>query len=501
MKKYICLLLLFMLFSAISGCSSLSKDITRDIQEANEQSSKEAADSGTDKSANALYKQLEIPEEVEEVPLTEKGEHAYAVRAKVSIPKEAVPGIFKEEQILVDADYINQLADRVFDQGTYKQIKPLGNYSFEELTAMKDTLLKGLEDKEAETYFADKIRYTQVLYLLKLWEDNMTPPAYQEGQFTKAPDSGACMYDEIYIVEGEVAGVVYQLAAYKDGEAVNIRMAQMTEGYPEIFPQVEIGEFVHDLNDANEDTPLVSESRNNFLPDDTGNRQSYEKALEEGNLSYSVEEAGELACSMVKQLFSEDMAASGYVEFRTGANADCYALRDLEEAPYDFTQGNPPIDGYKLVLQKRVKGLSCADGEVRTIAEDGEVAATEQEYYEVTVSNRGVVDIHIRKPIYQITQTVTESPELMKFPEVMTVMEEVFKEETEVLADEGGYADDAHLISRITLSYVTVQYDGEYTLLPAWVFQEDAGGSQNTQLIISAVDGSILYRPEHRSQE
>ena len=308
-------------------------------------------------------------------------------------------------------------------------------------------------------------------------------------------------------MEGEISGTVYQLAAYKE-EQVNIRIAQMTEGYPELFPGGDIENSLYGLSSDEDEgsskaeNPVVGESRNNSMPDSKSTRQSYEKVLEEGNLKYSEEEAGKLACSFMEQLISEDMATS-YTVFRTGAHADCYALRDLDETPFNDTQGNPPIDGYGFALQRRIKGLSCTNLEaVRTLTEDGETAETAQEYYEVEVSNHGVVNVRINGPVYEVTETMKEAPELMKFSEITEIMDNALKEETQFLAGEEGYEDDMYLINQITLSYVTVQYDKEYALIPAWCFEETIDDTSIGQpyLIISAVDGNILYRPEHGSE-
>lgn len=504
MKKFISVLMIVLLFSTLSGCQLTAKDIEKDME-----ASGEAASGEGNKASNALYKQLEIPEEVVETPLTEQGNHAYSVHAGVLVPDEAVPGIFKEHKVTVDIDYINRMADKLFDGGNYKQVRPLTCYTFDELTAMKDELLKKLADKESETYYADKTRYTEILTLLKKQGDEMTVSTYQEGDFTKAEidDYVVCKYDEIYILEGEISGIVYQLVAYKEEGQINIRIVQMTEGYPELFPGGVIQYNLYSLSSDEDETPskgespVVGEVRNNSMPDDKSTRPIYEKAVEENSLKYSKEEAAKLASSFMEQLISEDMETSQTV-FRTGAHAACYALRDLDETPVNNTQGNPPIDGYGFALQRKIKGLSCTSLEaVRTFTEDGETAETEQEYYEVEVSNRGVMDVWIRGPIYEVTETMKEAPELMKFSEITEIMESALKEETQFLAGEEGYEDDMYLINQIALSYVTVQYDKEYALIPVWCFQEVTNGASVGQpyLIISAVDGNILHRPEHGS--
>ena len=107
MKKFISVLMVVLLFSTLSGCQLTAKNIEKDIE-----TSGEAASGEGSKASNALYKQLEIPEEVVETPLTEQGNHAYSVHAGVLIPDEAVPGIFKERKVTVDIDYINRMADK-----------------------------------------------------------------------------------------------------------------------------------------------------------------------------------------------------------------------------------------------------------------------------------------------------------------------------------------------------------------------------------------------------
>lgn len=505
MKRQFCFIAIFVLLFSLPGCQFKNKD-TDNVDKA---VSGEAASGEGNGVFNPLYNQLGIPEEVVTVPVTEQGNHAYSVNARVSISDEAVPGIFREEKVLVDIDYINHMADILFDGGEYQQVKPLICYTFDELMTMKAQLLKALEDRDSETFYADKIRYTEVLSLLKGGRDSAAVSTYQEGSFTKVQmddeDSVLCMYDEIYLLEGKVSGTVYQLAAYKEREQVNVRIVQMTEGYPELFPEGNIENGLSRLSSDSEEgasgseSIVAGESRQNYMPDSKSTRQSYEKTLEEGSLVYSKEEAGELACSFMKQFVTEDMEVS-YTAFRTGAHADCYALRDLGEKPFHSTQGNPSIDGYTFVLQRRIKGLSCTNIEtVRTLADNGETSVTEQEYYEVEVSNRGVVNVRFMNPIYQITETMKEAPELMKFSEIQTIMEDVLEEESRFLAEDPYYEDDVYLINQISLSYVTVQYDGNYTLLPVWQFLEtvDGAGIGEPYLIISAVDGSILFRPEH----
>lgn len=517
MKKYICYMIIVLLLFTSSGCQLHSKDIGEGKQSAGKASGEAAGKEGMEETSNILYQQLEIPSEVVKTPLTEQGEHSYSVNAKVLIPGEAVSGIFKEQKATMDIDYINCMADKLFDGGNYQQIKPLACYSFDELTAMKDKLLKKLSDKESETYYADKTRYTEILCLLRQPRDKVVVPIYQEGDFckvqTEEDDNYLWRCEEVYILEGKISGTVYQLAAYKEEGQINIRIAQMTEGYSEFFPGRDIENSLGSLDPIvsdseeempqKEENPVVGEPRFNSMADSKSNRQSYEKALEEGSLKYSEEEAAELACSFMKQLLSEDVTTT-YKEFRTGAHADCYALRDLDETPFNFTQGNPPMDGYKFALQRKIKELPCTNVEtVRNLTDSGEAVETRQEYFEAEVSNRGVVNIRIMEPIYEITETLKDTPELMKFPDIMEIMENALKEETQFFVEEGNYTENFYLINQIALSYVTVQYDKEYALIPVWCFQEVTNGASVGQpyLIISAVDGSILYRPEHGSEE
>lgn len=507
-KRRLCYVMILVLLCTMTGCSQTDK-IKQDLS-----GSKDKKETG--KNGNTLG--IDIPEKLAMDIADENGALFYKVSADVKVADGAVAGVYKEEATKTDIQYVNELAEKLFDGGKYEQIKPLGCYTVDELKAEKENLFNQLKT-DKETVVPNKTRYTDILCLLEYDRIGKFKTAdYKEGDFSGVGDGWNVA---TYILEGEIQGVPYQICAYKGdpatytdqaalklGSNLHIVIANMKEGYDELQTSGVISDSAIQLaasDDVTDDT--IAELGFNPLTEETSPLKGpvdwyYDEATVNVNnhCQYDEGSASELAQSFLENCLDESFSYDHFLA-RKGSYATRYAFKDLEEE-----ETNPEaLDGYVMTFYRTKGNLPCTgilaseQAEVQKAMEEYRYSWLMEESYEVEVSDLGVTRVKLPEVVLTSGDAVTENCALLDFSELTSVVEQQLKDTIPIwkannyIPEDGTYA---RLIDGMELTLISMNNNGEMSLCPAWRLTYDEGFGPETEMLINAMDGSLIWRIE-----
>lgn len=507
-KKTLSFIMLIILLCTMTGCNQTDK-IKQDMTD-----SKDKKETG--KNGDALG--IDIPEKLSMDVADENGALYYKVSADVKIADGAVAGVYQEEATKTDIQYVNELAEKIFDGGKSEQIKPLGCYTVDELKAEKETLLNQLKTNKEE-FVPNKTRYTDILCLLEYDRIGKFKTAdYKEGDFSGVGDGWNVA---TYILEGEIQGVPYQICAYKGdpatysdqttlklGSNLHIVIANMKEGYDELQTSGVITDSAIQLaasDDVTDDTidelgfsPLTEENSPLEGPVDWYYDESTINV--NNHCQYDEGSASEMAQSFLETCLDESFLYDHFLA-RKGSYATRYTFKDLEEE-----ERNPEaLDGYVMTFYRTKGNLPCTgvlaseQEEVQKAMEEHKSSWLMDENYEVEVSDLGVTRVKLPDVVLTSGDAVTENCALLDFSELTSVVEQQLKDTIPIwkannyIPEDGTYA---RLIDGMELTLVSINHNGELSICPAWKLTYDNGSGPETEMLINAMDGSLIWRTE-----
>lgn len=501
-SRSLVMLLLVSLLLSLSGCTKQKDSLTQDL--ASLETSGSSGDADEEKSSQ-LKKQLHVPEELQIEVLSDNSKRGYQVNCPVDVPIGTSLAVYRQKQLPFTKEEIIRRAENVFDSGEFFYLKPLDCYTLDELNEEYLSLEKIKEKKVKEKDYYYWLRSWDVeVYRREFKEEGVKH--YREGDFTEG--AGAACYEKIMIMEGEIEGETYHLLAFTSKGHNYFKLCRRSQGYRLCEPESYFGYNLktYDLDDeisqeTSADTTDDSEEPKTYrsLMNELEPTQTVRKQYGENICSYSEEEAGKLALQYAARLGDTDMTIA-----KTNWNfADPPVYFVSIENSEDYA--NLP-KGYTFYLQRRYGNLSCNESnfwwrEATDMSEemarkvDPSGAVAEQENYRVEITDDGVIAIDSIEPWYEITETLSDSTSLMDFNDIQELATGYFEETIKGIKADEVVGKDITRIGEVALRYATVLYDGEYTLIPCWFFNQSDGtwGGMSTVMVINAIDGSKVF--------
>ena len=501
-SNYLAMVLLVSLVLSLCGCEKKSDSMKEDLASLN--ASNSSGDAAEEKN-NQLKEQLHIPEELQIETLSDNGKREFQVNCTVDVPVNTNPSVYQQKQISFTKEEIIKKAEELFDSGKFSYVKPLDCYTLDELNEEYEQVQKNIDDKERKEDY-DWRRRGDIAFYQEYYKEAGVKD-FKEGDFIEGADVAS--YDKIMIMEGEIGGEVYDLLAFTSEGHNYLKLCRKSYGYDLTNMESYFGYRYKTFNfeeDPSEESDSSAESDDEeaftfrSLINEMEPTQSVQKEYGENICSYSEEEAGKMALQYAAILGDADMAiakTNWYFERVMNVSGQ------LGEELYD-SENRP--NGYVFYLQRQYGNLSCNESnfwwrEATDMKEEiarkadplGGVA--EQENYRVLVTDAGVVSIDTIEPWYEVAKTLSDSTSLMDFNDIQELARGYFEEMVKDSKADTSKEKNITRISEVALRYATVIYDGEYTLIPCWFFNQSNGnwGGMSTVMVINAIDGSKVF--------
>ena len=506
---FLCLVLIL----TMSGCSASKNEITKDLgqneektEDANKNTSKTSNPENLDsensntlsedaKADSAFMKQYHIPVKWQQSLSDSTGKHGMEMDATIHVPKDCSPAVYEESMKPFDKDAVIARAKALFDEGEITFVKPLSCWTFDELSTTYSS--KEIED-------ATSLLIKDIGIFLEEGFDEANIQTYQEGDFSKG--NGKTFYDEIMIVEGKIEHEDYHLLAFTKDGLCRMELVKKSVGYyqeqgkfMDYFSfMYTAGEIVYDPEHPEYGSnPILRKLQSTETQIEITKTENSEKIYGKNQCKHSMEEATQLALKCVDKMGDKDFEI-----VRSYGLVDCsytHFKEGIFQLPGTTVPESISQNGYAFYLQRKYGQIACDQGEGYlwwrniTLNEkraefDPKKMVVPQELYRVWVSDEGVTKVDIVYPQYEITGDGADT-NLMNFQDIQnTVVETLnaYMKKWEGAAD----ASKPVTINEIQLSYVTVNYDGKYNLVPAWVLKTKEDGPI---MIVNAIDAEVIY--------
>ena len=460
--------------------------------------------------SEGLAAKLNVPQEQVSYDISVQGAMgSYEVNANVDVPKESSAAIYELKKRQVTAEEFKKMAENLFDGGDYIAIKPYVAYTMEELLLEEDSLKAQLaESIEENQQIQDNIKKRLYdIYITKQYEDQYEPSNWNEGDFTDGVTFSA--YSKILVLEGKISDVVYDLMCYEIDEMYYVQLLRQDAGFSWLYPRRSSVVLTDGtLNKISVDPYLAifaSGANNEIMMSETNDGLYGKNAC-----ILSQEESETLAKSYMEKLGVNDMEVA-YVNSKAGPyidNVACYwDIAQLDEDEFIPDRSISYQEGYVIYLEPAYHGMQQMMMEnsgldimgytsfLNTYANSRNITADEgqnytmQNIYRVEVDSEGVLSIEMMWD-YEMGEELAGSPELMQFEQIDKIAQDYMTEQC-------NGKKDTSKIDSIALRYLTLLYDGNYVLMPVWVYSGVSSEDNNRKfhsydVLVNAVDGSII---------
>lgn len=437
---------------------------------------------------------------------------SYEVNANVDVPKESSAAIYELKKRQVTAEEFRKMAENLFDGGDYAAIKPYVAYTMEELLQEEDSLKTQLAESIEENGEGQQIqdhlkKRLYDIYITKQYEDQFEPSNWNEGDFTDGVTFSA--YSKILVLEGKIADVVYDLMCYEVDGMYYVQLLRQDAGFSWLYPRrssIVLTDGILLQISADPYLAIDASGANNEIIMSETNDGLYGKNA----CILSQEESETLAKSYMEKLGVNDMEVA-YVNSKAGPyidNVACYwDIAQLDEDESIPDRSISYQEGYVIYLEPTYHGMQQMLMEnkgiysmgytsfmktfafTRNITADEGQNYTMQNIYRVEVDSEGVLSIEMMWD-YEMGEELSGSPELMQF-------EQIDKIAQDYMTQQCSGKKDISKIDSIALKYLTLLYDGNYVLMPVWVYSGVTSEDNNRKfpsydVLVNAVDGSII---------
>lgn len=511
-KRTMSIVLSVAIVLGLAGCGNQKDDnIAEDLQNLEsvtmENGEKQSIQS------EGLAAKLNIPQEQVTYDIFVQGSMgSYQINANVDVPEESMAAIYEMKKRQVTAEEFKKMAENLFDGGDYAAIKPYVAYTMEELLQEEDTLKTQLTESVEENGEGQQIqdhlkKRLYDIYVMKQYEDQYKPSNWSEGDFTDGVSFSA--YSKILVLEGKISDVVYDLMCYEVNGLYYVQLLRQDAGFSWLYPRrsnVVLASGTLDEISVDPYLSIDASSINNEIMMSETNDGLYGKNA----CILSQEESETLAKSYMEKLGVNDMEVA-CVNSKAGPYIDLIASSwDFAQLEEDESLPDRTIsyqEGYVIYLEPSYHGMQQMMMEnegfyamgitsimhtyarSRNITTDEGANYTMQNLYRVEVDSEGVLSIEMMWD-YEMGEELSGSPELMQFEQIDKIAQDYMTEQC------NGKKDDSEIDS-IALRYLTLLYDGNYVLMPVWVYSSVSYADNNREIrsydvLVNAVDGSII---------
>lgn len=473
----------------------MTEDQTTEEQaeSAEQKAGSEAPSSGETGKTNALAARLEVPETYQSSAASDDGLFQMDCDAQVYVPDAEQVGIYKVSQLPFDENFIGQMTrgffgdSPVYDGNTYFQ--PTKERALEKLEELKGYQAAGNLDpygyiasyRESE---GDQNIDADEIYSLQREIDNWEE-IYQQAPETaeKTEVTPGFSSDSEYFFDGAVE---------KDGGVYLYRLKRGAGDHM----QIEVAKV--DPADTSDYNMWVDSYYDQYAESD--NKDIPDKETARSMAGISPEEAVKLADEYMNRLGLSGFSAKN-VQLTLKITDDHAAKKAVyNEAAYTVHYTRD-LDGFPVTYESNLGGgLESMESTMETWG---------YENIEFVVNKDGLQYAQILN-LYQIGEKQVENVEMMAFPEIRRIFEQMLQIKS---ANMGAENKSDYHIKDVTLGYMRV-YDpgadpGSGLLVPVWDFfgSEDVeisyegetynyttGGRYYSFLTVNAADGTIISR-------
>ena len=460
MKKVTYILLVTSLMLFLAGCK---KEQETDI--------KEQVDN-IDASEEEVEK-IEVPEHVKyEVTGNETSNHL-TVDADIILPEINNLPVYSMEALELSDEFIKGYADKLYDNGEYRIIKPYEICTLEEL----EKEIQYCDDKIAEYGIDWENVYEYSTGHMNSCGIGTTSILFEQSEMTECID--IAKNNELYIYED--GQVIYWNEANGGGKFGQGKLIGAVDG-----EDWHMGYYYRDATSDNpfssflvSMTPVVK--KEGYIMDYVGMDPTNDSINGGANI-LDVDKAETDAREFLSRIGFDDMEVIGTLQVVKSLN------------PTDVYSYEPKMDGYCFIMTPSYKDASplywvnrTAQSNMVTVA--GEEKGYEQFYVYITVTSEGVHQVAFNQP-YNIKEELSSDTTLLDFDTIDAIAQEYMIG----VLDSDNYIGD---VKRIELSYATVGYDdGSIAMVPVWFYYasyQDINGEAVPYFGINAIDGSLIF--------
>lgn len=361
-------------------------------------------------------------------------------------------GIYELKPAAVDDAYIKNLAERIFDDGEYTLVKPYSICSMEELYE---------EEQELQELFGEADK-DYVSYIIGTYID-----AYDEKNVKELPEGTLIyhFYEETF-EEGTIGFESCTLRGLVDGNMAELRYRSTDGESGTLYVCRYVCDHVYDKLSTEYElaSTLYGENLCNF------------------------EEASRKVQDIIDNMGFAGMKQTA-VQHRVISNWD-----------EDEDKQSIYMDGYSFIYVRETDGICNILGEDPyavindCYGEDiSDFPGASQEFISVDVDSTGVAGVYFGN-MYEVAECLSDRAVTLSFGQVDEVAQGYMSDVLEHLTNDT-YEYEFNIVS-VRLGYVTLLYDGQYTLVPVWAYvTEHEFSGQTLDYIffgVNALDGSIV---------
>lgn len=448
MKKKLVIIGLLIVSLMCSGCGN--KDKGSDIKEKVEEVENTQVEEEVTEDV--------LPEAVEYTVSNEKGDSKIKVSATVEAETLNGLTVLNVKPKEFTGEYVENFANKFFDNGEYEVYKPLFACNQEELEEHK-IYYQQLKDENGDVDI-----YTLIYDASGI--GTRVPPSSQLEAIEMYQEGYADLSD-FYETDGTLYSMTYE---YFTATSVPIRGnfggEPWTMGAVSLQGENYLNSEVRTIN--------IQPAYSKTCILDYVSMDDMNSSLYGGANRLDIETAKEEANEIVAKLGFEDMEVLHTVQACVESSENSIGV----------------LDGYCFVYGKDMGKLAAKywNGGVTVIGELGVDEGAPQPYVYVTITSSGIENISIGME-YEVIEELSDNTDILSFEQVDAIAQKHFQE----LVNEYKCSMD---ISFIELGYVYVCYDTmNYAVVPAWIYYEGRDGYDgNTYAFkaFNAIDGSVI---------
>lgn len=447
--------LLLILALGLSGCgknNNLADDMGRVNNEEDISSDSDGNQTETQAAAG------EIPERIGYTIKDKDGKDIVNVDAEVVSEGYGNLKVYQESRLEVDDAYLKQLADAFFDDAKYEVVKPYWMCTREELSREQ--------------------AYLDSLYLFYKENGEIFP-----GWLVDCVD--LVEYYSTYYNGGTVGDLsegqlIYRTVLTRDDDTVEYESCMLRGMVGEDEYQILYASLIPEDGERSvqlEIQRLYAE------------HQCYvQQPVEDSKITYVY---GENVCDREQ---SERIANDTAIEL---------GFSDMEIAAVyhrrvDDGEESNRLDGYWIYMVRSVNGVQNIFSSSSTAGlEEGAGEWAGQEYLAFEVDAKGVLSVYIGDT-YELGACMSENALGLTFEQIDEVAKSYMERVFGVLSvDEMvfGNHEDTISVENVRFGYVTLNYDGNYTLVPVWMYYLAADYNPPSTVAffaVNAMDGNII---------
>lgn len=390
-----------------------------------------------------------IPEHFK-LDITNGGSHSISIDADIDSTDYDKAKTYKIDKLEITDDYLRNLASKLFDGGEYKSVLSYSYWDMDDLTKEKENF-DAMMAEAGEDYLIPGPLYNDLMYALGREENVVSIKP------TLVNQDGVIYKEQVDIDGNDVEYLYANLVGKINGKEYQLKYSTLVE-----------------LNDT---------SNINIVPRFPVTLSGFAYNIESELGAYTeLAGLGEKASKLVDQM--------GYSDF--------FLAKSESRVIVPENEGKKFYDGGYFRFVRKMPELNNSGCESVFVEIDDLDEKTfkllQQEYIEIELNENGdIADINVCTP-YDMKETMAENIELLSFDAAMDSANNYFKQ----ISDQDGIWQlwRSTKVDSIKLSYIPLEYDGQYVYMPVWILfeiEQTMGEEKFPMIAVNAIDGNVYF--------